>query len=155
MCSHVFAVLEALSSQVVQGEQSVTSLPCKSGPRRRSIQPQPIMKVVVEKSTPADDLKGKPLACFLRDNRGKGKRNMSQEKVEALRASFADHWPMKSLFPKRFNMVTTQFGEVPQGSGLSYHLAAAVADSSHPQANTNQSKLGALPPLPFPPSKPV
>ena len=62
---------------------------------------------------------------------------------------------MKSLFPKRFNMVTTQFGEVPQGSGLSYHLDAAVADSSHPQANTNQSKLGALPPLPFPPSKPV
>ena len=77
------------------------------------------MKVVVEKSTPADDRKGKPLACFLRDNRGKGKRNMSQEKVEALRASFTDPWPMKSLFPKLFNMVTTQFEEVLQGSVLS------------------------------------
>ena len=45
-----------------------SQLPCKWEVRARNVLPQPVMKVVVERSTPCERRMGKAIACSLRDD---------------------------------------------------------------------------------------
>ena len=77
-----------------------SQLPCKWEVRARNVLPQPVMKVVVERSTPCERRMGKAIACSesLRDNRGKDVKHITQQKVVAVRAFFPEFWPMKCRF---------------------------------------------------------
>lgn len=120
ICSHVFAVLLVLEEEKQASDVSKTSLPCTWGPRQRNIEPEPVMDVVVEKPLSASERKKRPVSSTLYDARGVDAKRLSVADLEAFRSSLADDCPLKALMPDITSHASSDFGEVPFGSFLSY-----------------------------------
>lgn len=146
LCSHVFAVLMVLEKYRTDGTTPVTSLPCSWGPRKRDLEPKPIMDVTVEKASM--ERKGPPITCTLYESRAQHLRSITMDKVGALRQSLPHDCSLRSLLPPKMSMVKTEYSSAPLGSPLSYQRKP-VSEASQPSPAPVPT-MKKFPPLPLP-----
>lgn len=162
LCAHVLALLYAVDSfrstrdtgKSPPGPESVTSMPQQWGPRKRNVEPQPVMDLVVEKSKTQAERKGPRRKCTLYEARTPKGRGFSEADLEEIRDVLPLNSSLKQILPTSLpHSVATQFGAAPLGSFLSYHVPAAKASTSlhaNTTISTSTDPSSKFPPLPLP-----
>jgi len=158
LCQHVFALLLVLEKYCLKtagadnelpGPQSCTSIKQTWGPRKRDIDPKPIMQTTVERAKDEKERKRGAVKCTLYEARDELAQNLTADDIISFKNSLEKSSRLFSILPEVDTDVTftrTQFGLAPKGSVLSCHLpvlSAAVqpdSKSSTPDVLT-QSKV--------------
>ena len=129
LCHHVFALLlviecyapksDTVTSQL-SGAESVTSQPCSWGPRKRDVEPKPIMQTFVEKSKIEDERKRDGIGCCLYECRLTAVQTLTPSEISDL--TCGPDFRMKKLLFTDFMTSETSYGLAPVGSALSHQL---------------------------------
>ena len=151
-CQHVFALLLVLEkyclkttevSNELPGPQSCISVKQTWGPRKRDVDPKPIMQTTVERAKGETERKKMAIKCSLYEARDEVTQKVTTDDIITFKNSLETSSRLFSILPEVDTDVTftrTQFGLVPQGSVLSCHLPvmSTPSDTQPPELVTEQ-----------------
>ena len=150
-CQHVFALLLVLEKYCLKTTEVSNELPgpllCTSvkqawGPRKRDVDPKPIMQTTVEHAKGETERKKMAIKCTLYEARDEVTQEVTADNIITFK-NLLETSSHISILPEVDTDVTftgTQFGLVPQGSVLSCHLPvmSTPSDIQPPELVTEQ-----------------